>query len=339
MNHSGNAPDKMRETPVNDFNKTTLQSAVEQNLITIPETTEAVRDRTPSTETTPRIEKKGFTKKQKLIAGISGAFLTLGLGAGLKSMSDNQQIAPTGPVATAKATPTTAPTPEASATSTETATQTTSPEGSALVAAYESLPIGQFNELPRDQRLKVVYDTYSVLGQGYLTGYMSDTLSDGKAIGDHNPAVNQAYPTDNGQVIIDQYVFANAAAAALKINYTAEGDGPLNLDGAQQLLSGVTYEVGSKDKSNEYNGMVGILKQNVNAQKLTGFGSFMALDTSPMGKGVDAEGQPIEYKDVLLNPGTGHTSKLRFVFTTFADKDGQSRSLWLVMSDQPATTL
>ncbi len=122
INHSGNVPEAMRETPVNDFDNTTLQEAVDQNLIGTPKTPEAIGSWTPSTETIPStVEKKGFTKKQKLIAGISGAALALGIGAGLKSMgSSDEQIAPIGPVATAPAVPTSGET-------TPTATETEQP--------------------------------------------------------------------------------------------------------------------------------------------------------------------------------------------------------------------
>jgi len=106
LNHSGNAPEAMREIPENDFDNTSLREAVDQGLITVPETTEAVGSWTPSTETTPStIEKKGFSKKQKLIATLSGAALALGLGVGIKSMtSGDERVAPAGPVATAPAT-------------------------------------------------------------------------------------------------------------------------------------------------------------------------------------------------------------------------------------------
>jgi len=56
LNHSGNAPEAMREIPENDFDNTSLQEAVNQGLITVPETTEAVG----------RLRRKAFLQSKNL---------------------------------------------------------------------------------------------------------------------------------------------------------------------------------------------------------------------------------------------------------------------------------
>ena len=275
--------------------------------------------------------------KRRVTAVTAMAVLAAGL-SGCGGNTVSAKIVPKAPVTTSapNGAGVMAPSPEAAPT--PVAAETTSPEGAALVAAYETLPIDQFNELPRDQRLKVVYDIYNTIGQGYLTEYMGEVLSDGKAIYDHNPAVQQAYPTDNGALIVAQNGFANSAAAAYKQNYTVPGGGPINLNGAEQLMSGVTYNVGEKDTTGQYKEMVSILTQNVNAQKLPNMAGIIALDTSPLQTGVDKEGKSIQYKDVLVT-AYGNTEKTREVFTTFPDKDGVPRSMWLVESSVKATSL
>lgn len=267
------------------------------------------------------------------IAGVAVAAVLVSCASGAAS---------TRSVATAKATPSaTSTAPEATASPTKTAAPTANPEAAALVEAYKSLPINEFNALPREQRLKVVWDTYNTMGRdGDLGDYMKTILPGGtKAMYDYNPTQTLASTADNGQLIIDQYLFASQAAAAQKKDITSFGDGPLDFNHAQQLLSGVTYEVGAKDKSPDYRIAVETMKENVNAANLTGSESFLALDTSVLKKGVDADGQPIEYKNVLLNPGTGRTHKIQFNFTTFRGADGQEHSLWLEVSDTYATSL
>jgi len=97
------------EFPVTEFDNTSLEDAVDQGMLTTPTSAEAL----PSTWVERQPDKKGFTKKQKLIAGISGAALALGIGAGLKSMNNSdEQVAPVGPVATAPATAEATKTPE-----------------------------------------------------------------------------------------------------------------------------------------------------------------------------------------------------------------------------------
>lgn len=100
---------------------------------------------TPSTETAPStVEKKGFSTKQKIIAGISGTALALGIGAGLKSMNNNdgEQITPVSPAATAPVTPSPTESP------------TTSPETTSNYPA-SILQSEQFKALTPEQQVKI----------------------------------------------------------------------------------------------------------------------------------------------------------------------------------------
>lgn len=138
INHSGNAPEAMREVPENDFDNTSLREAVDQGLITVPETTEAVGSWAPRTETMPStIEKKGFSKKQKLIAGFAGLSLAAVGFIGAKSMNkSDEQVAPVGPVATA---PAVAKTEQAIPPSGEVAPNVTTAEGlAAFIDTYKT---------------------------------------------------------------------------------------------------------------------------------------------------------------------------------------------------------
>jgi len=107
INHSGNAPIENREFPVNEFDNTSLQEAVDQKLITTPATTEAVHDWSPSQKL--ETNEKKVSLKNKMIAAIA-AFALLGGGVAISIGASNSQSPP---VAEAPADPTEAPVEEA----------------------------------------------------------------------------------------------------------------------------------------------------------------------------------------------------------------------------------
>jgi len=106
INHSGNAPIENREVPVNEFNNTSLQEAVDQKLITTPDTTEAVHEWSPSQKL--ETNEKKVSLKNKMIAAIAG-FALLGGGVAVSIGASNNQSPP---VAEAPADPTENPTEE-----------------------------------------------------------------------------------------------------------------------------------------------------------------------------------------------------------------------------------
>ena len=113
INHSGNAPDGMREVPINEFDNTSLQGAVDGGLVGTPDSIPAENGYAPRTELETGSEKKRFTKKQKIIAALSGVALLAGIGGGIAASVANQNQ----PVAEAPADPSEAPAePEAPST-------------------------------------------------------------------------------------------------------------------------------------------------------------------------------------------------------------------------------
>ncbi|MBC7943452.1 hypothetical protein H7X68_03065 [Candidatus Saccharibacteria bacterium] len=340
--HAGNAPEHMREVPQegNDFDNTSLREAVDRGLVdtehrTLPKSW---------AESHPDTKEKGFTRKRQFLAGMAATALALGIGVGANAMnSKDERVAPVTPVATAEANPPVAPVaPEVTATPEETADETIDSEASAIFELNKKLSIESFNKRPRDERLGFVWSVYSELAEtGNLSDFMDQKLGDGEEVYEHNPAIAQtpAYEIDNGQRIMNFQIFSEATAAAFKQDTTTGGDGPLDFKTAQKLLSGLTYDVGTKDKSDKYSGMVDLLDDSTQARRLSGFESIMALDTSKLQTGVDAEGEQIKYKDVLYNPGTGETFAARFVFKTFTGADNKEHSLWLRISTKKATSL
>lgn len=104
INHSGNAPDGMREVPVNEFDNTPLQDAVDRGLVGTPDFIPTESNYTPRTDLEASSEKKRFTKKQKIIAALSGVALLAGIGGSIAA--SNMNGPDKSPVAEAPADPT-----------------------------------------------------------------------------------------------------------------------------------------------------------------------------------------------------------------------------------------
>lgn len=126
INHSGNLG---LEKPVREFDKTPLEVA-EQKHFSRDESGELIIDPahinaetsddigyTPRTETVSAPEKKGFTKKQKIIAALSGVALLAGIGGGIAA--SNMNGPDKSPVAEAPADPGEAPADPTTPTETE----------------------------------------------------------------------------------------------------------------------------------------------------------------------------------------------------------------------------
>ena len=109
------------------------------------------------TEIAPSAEKKRFTRKQKIYAGLSVVALTLGIGGGIAASVANQNQ----PVAEAPADPTEAPTDPAP-TPTDSEVQPSNPEQPANVfertplpaelAKYQTMSIEEFQTLPKEEQ-------------------------------------------------------------------------------------------------------------------------------------------------------------------------------------------
>jgi len=146
------------EFPVTEFDNTSLEDVVDQGMLTTPTSAEAL----PSTWVERQPDRKGFTKKQKLIAGISGAALALGIGAGLKSMNNSdEQVAPVGPVATAASGETATPTAEA----------TKTPEIIAPAGKFSPEALAELTPAQLTERFTIKADTIKTPDQ-YLAAFM-----------------------------------------------------------------------------------------------------------------------------------------------------------------------
>ena len=173
--HSGVHGD---EFPVKEFDNTTLAEAVDQGKLTTPTGVDFL--------ITPP-EKKGFSKKQKLIAGISGAALALGIGAGLKSMNNSdEQVAPVGPVATAPATA------AASETATQTTEATKTPEIIAPAGKFSPEALAELTPAQLTERFTIKADTVKAPSQ-YLAAFMERLdaqINAGHTIADYGSYAN-----------------------------------------------------------------------------------------------------------------------------------------------------
>lgn len=247
-------------------------------------------------------------------------------------------------VANPQATTSTAPTPpDVTTAPPETATPAINAEVAANVELNKNSPVEVFNGRPRDERLAFVWSKYYYLAsRGDLSEFMrTETLNSG-AIYLHNPATpgTEPNPLDDGVRIINNQIFAEQAAAAWKLTTSEVGPGPLDLPTATKLLSGMTDEVGSRDKSGHYGDTLKyVLEASPNAQLEDGFQKYQVYATSDLKKGVDVQNQPIEYKDVIYTAGIGKTYEARYVYRTFTGADDLEHSLWLLFSEKIATKI
>lgn len=97
IGHSGNAPDGLQELPVNIFDNTSLNQAVQEGLIKTPDTPESIAHPEgwePSVDSTPN-KKPRYTRRQKAIAGLAAAAVVIGGGFLVKAGVDTANQKPT----------------------------------------------------------------------------------------------------------------------------------------------------------------------------------------------------------------------------------------------------
>ena len=215
------------------------------------------------------------------------------------------------------------------------------PAWAALVKTYESLSTAEFEALPQAQRLKVVWETdYEIATKGYLVEFLDSKVSTGKILAQSNPALNPVGPDTNGQDIVDQNNFQSQVAMAMKPDITVTGNGSLDKQAAAKMLSGVTDQVGLKDKSGDYNAAnTGINGTDHAAKFNTDMSSYRALQTSTLIDGKDPDGNPIQYKLVVVNASTGHTVIDQFNLVSVIDGNGTPQKMYLKANETPGSTL
>jgi len=290
INHSGNAPVENREIPVNEFDNTSLQEAVDQKLITTPDTTEAAQDWTPNVFPVNGIEKKPLSLKKKLLAGIAGvALLAGGIGIGVGATNNNQVT----PVAEAPADPTVEPapteapidspevvSPEAFTFTAETMEQTVS------IEAMESMGLTEFANLPYADR----------------AAYMIANTPESALVASMSLEKDLIYDIENnpdnitglfmGQIDTVAYGTGDADVRAKyyggNFYYTATDDGQV-----APSFEAVSQDVVSK-------GAAGTGTQI--GYQLEGAGAFQS--------GIDRYGNPIDFINVTITPINGYTGEI-----------------------------
>lgn len=200
--------------------------------------------------------------------------------------------------------------------------------------AYEKLTGDEFYALPRDAQLRVVFRKYKEVADTYI--YLADYLSrefNGTQIGNYNPLTNPTDKFSNGAQIVGQNIFTEQITIAQEpegkdSNQTYD---PINVHTAQQLLSGVFYDMKVGDRG-EFASMMledinapGATAKQLDQENLNG---IVIIDTSPLKKGKDTEGNTIEYKDITIS-SSGYSYTIRYIYYEFTDETGVLRSIWL----------
>lgn len=272
IDHSGNLPEGMREEPINDFDNTTLEQAVSQNLIDVPETTEAFDGWTPGQYTTEKkTEKNNKNLKLKIIGAVTAAAAGISLAAGLMlpKPADNANNTGSEPVETA----TSQPTPEATATTTPEAIPSTADilKQTESIESMEAMSVDEFAKLPFADRA-----AYAV-AKADLSVMQPGTPEDDIALNDKS-------------AITDWY-FNNLMNAAYMQSGTE--------DGAKINTSGLYYTSGADDIDARYDSVVNNL---LSAGKDGHYNTmYQYVKSGDPQTGIDRNGNPIDFVNVTSN--------------------------------------
>jgi len=241
--------------------------------------------------------------------------------------------APT-PTAPASTTSATSAAPEATAAPTETA-----PTGNAditfNVEANKHSTLEQFKSRPRDEQLAYVQN---MLDFEISDAPASETLArspvpygDNRKMEDWNPAIPGVLSRENnGQEIVNISSFLEAFANAQPVDPNAQSTSKADLTQERKLLAGVYYYADAKkDPTGRYAISDKTITSSETTQVLNGADRMRVDKFSPVQKGVDKDGQAVEYVDCWVN-SDGNTEIQRYYYHTFVAKDNQEHSLWLL---------
>jgi len=270
-----------------------------------------------------------------------GATLTIvAVAVALTSCSSAQQVAHAKPTATTTAKPfSLAPNTTDEADPVLTLEAMGNPQWDSLVATYKSLQVPEYNRLPKEQRLKPVWNTYyQIAKEGYLIDFLDSKVIGNKSLADYNPVLMPVDKDTDGQTIVNESDFAAQVVMAMKLDITVSGNGPLDKKAAEQMLSGVTFRVGEANP--DYKTLLSSINDGESAGKFKQSpADDRALDYTELIKGKDATGNPIEYKKVLLSTGTGRTYVNTYNLVDVTDGNGKIQHIYLLASQIRGTVL
>jgi|GEM_PF-1405207 len=282
-------------------------------------------------------EKKKPSLKRRVAAGL---LAVVAIPGGLAACGNGvEQVAHATPAATATEKPFSLAPNAPETTAAPTIAPMESPQWKSLVETYKSLDIKEFNNLPQEQRLKPVWDTYYQLAtQYYLTDFLDAVAIGGKHLYEYNPLLIPVDKDTDGQTIVNESDFAAQVVMAMKPDITVSGNGLLDKKAAEQMLSGVTFKVGEANP--DYKTLLSSINDGESAGKFKQDpANDRALDYTELIKGKDDAGNPIEYKKVLLSTGTGRTYVNTYNLVDVTDGNGKIQHMYLLASQVRGTAL
>ncbi len=279
------------------------------------------------------VEKKTSLKRKAAALGlaVTALFGVAACGNGV------DQVAKATPVATAEATPRVSPTTaEATTSPTETASPTENADVAFNIEADKHSTFEQFLGRPRAEKVAFAWDTYAQqISDGRdFNFFKAVPYGDKLSLDEYNPAIPEVVSKDNnGQQIVNQELFTEQYAAAQAIDPNALGSSPADIPLEQKLVAGGHYYNDAK-KDPRYAIGLKTVTNSETTQGLTGIEQTRVDKFSPLQKGVDKDGQAIEYVDCWVN-SDGTTEIQRYVYYSFVAKDNQTHAVWLFESARP----
>ncbi len=231
----------------------------------------------------------------------------------------------------AEVTPGVSPTAaEATISPTETASPTENADVAFNIEADKHSTFEQFAGRPRAEQVAFAWDNFMLqISDGIAANFFVGVpYGSNKSLDKYNPAIPGVVSKDNnGQEIVSQNLYAQQYAAAQGMDPNALGTSTANIPLEQKLLAGEFYYTDSK-KDPRYAVGLNKITSSETTQLIIDIDTVRVDKFSPLQKGVDKDGQAIEYVDTWVNSG-GNTEIERYIYYTFAGKDNQTHDIWL----------
>ncbi|MDQ0728841.1 hypothetical protein [Microbacterium sp. W4I20] len=187
------------------------------------------------------------------------------------------------------------------------------------IKELKAIPAAEFKFLDRADRLLYLGD---VLRPEY--DEISQRHADGEYITAYNP-LKVAAVDNSAASIVHQYEYVQRALFLQRA-----GDGTtenFDFDAAQKAVSAYYYMSGdSLVVSNEYNAVLETMSPLTTITRI--INSWTGEEFGPVTAGTDKDGNPVQYKDILVTDHNGVHEIKRFIFSTFVDWKGQDRAVW-----------
>lgn len=284
-------------------------------------------------EDVPATETKGHGPKWLRRALVGATGLAAAITATVVATNDDKEAAPSFPTSSTSAPQNVTPSPSTGESVVPSANTSPSPTKSEVVvtktdaeriAELRTMKIADYNKLLQSERLKPVVDQFYRVYNGDYSYFFGqkfvDKVGPGKNITsgvyEYNPLyeVTGASELNTDQMILNQLFFQEQTIKVQKMKAGVDGMGELNINQANQMISGLSYYVGDEHPELTKNTYQLFAWDVKSIQETTGMTEPIDVKTrgvainkgvTQLKSGVDADGKSIVYKDIMYKKPSG----------------------------------